>query len=171
MNKCIFLDRDGVLNVERGDYTYLPEDFVVAEGVPEAVRKIKQAGYLAIVVTNQAGISKGLYTREQMQVCHDILMEKTDQLIDKIYYSPYHPSYSASLSRKPETVMLEKAIAKYDIDASSSWLVGDRARDIECGQRMGLKTVLITENQLDHCSPDFVSESLPEAVERILGKS
>jgi D-glycero-D-manno-heptose 1,7-bisphosphate phosphatase len=169
MNKCIFLDRDGVLNVERGDYTFMPEDFVIADGVTEAVSKIKQAGYLAVVVTNQAGISKGLYTREQMQVCHDILMEKTDQLIDKIYYSPYHPSFSESLSRKPDTVMLEKAIAKYDIDASQSWLVGDRARDIECGQRMGLKTILITENQLDRCHPDFVAESLLEAVGRILG--
>jgi D-glycero-D-manno-heptose 1,7-bisphosphate phosphatase len=168
MNKCIFLDRDGVLNVERGDYTYLPEDFVIAEGVPEAVRKIKEAGYLAVVVTNQAGISKGLYTRRQMEVCHDILMEKTDRLIDKIYYSPYHPSYSASLSRKPETVMLEKAMAKYDIDASNSWLVGDRARDIDCGQRMGLKTALITENQLDRCHPDLVAHSLLEAVLRIL---
>lgn len=167
MNKCIFLDRDGVLNVERGDYTFLPEDFVIEEGVPEAVRKIKQAGYLAVVVTNQAGISKGLYTRDQMQVCHNILIEKTDHLIDKIYYSPYHPSYSESLSRKPDTIMLEKAIAKYDIDMSKSWLVGDRARDIECGQRMGLKTALITDNQLDRCNPDFVAESLFEAVERI----
>jgi D-glycero-D-manno-heptose 1,7-bisphosphate phosphatase len=170
MNKCIFLDRDGVLNVERGDYTYLPEDFAIAAGVPEAVRKIKEAGYLAIVITNQAGISKGLYTREQMQVCHDVLMEKTGHLIDKIYYSPYHPSYSESLSRKPDTVMVEKAIAKYDIDSSQSWLVGDRARDIECGQRMGMKTVLITNNQLDRCHPDFVAESLLEAVEKILNE-
>jgi D-glycero-D-manno-heptose 1,7-bisphosphate phosphatase len=142
MNKCIFLDRDGVLNVERGDYTYLPEDFVIAEGVPEAVRKIKEAGYLAVVVTNQAGISKGLYTRRQMEVCHDILMEKTDRLIDKIYYSPYHPSYSASLSRKPDTIMVEKAIAKFNIDPAQSWLVGDRTRDIECGAKDGIKNRL-----------------------------
>ena len=110
MNKCIFLDRDGVLNVERGDYTFHPEDFIVPEWVPEAVLKIKEAGFLAVVVTNQAGISKGLYTREQMHVCHDILMEKTAQLLDKIYYSPYHPIVSESLTRKPETLMLEKAM-------------------------------------------------------------
>lgn len=168
MNKCIFLDRDGVLNVERGDYTYLPEDFVIEEGVPEAIRMIKDAGYLAIGITNQAGISKGLYTREQMQVCHDILMEKTGHLIDKIYYSPYHPIFSESLTRKPETLILEKAITKYDIDPSQSWLIGDRARDVECGQRMGMKTVLITDNQLDRCQPTFVAGGLLEAVKRIL---
>ena len=168
MNKCIFLDRDGVLNVERGDYTFHPEDFIIPDGVPEAIERIKAAGYLAIVVTNQAGISKELYTRKQMNICHDILLKKTANLIDKIYYSPYHPSFSESLTRKPETLMLEKAIAKYNIDPSQSWLIGDRARDIECGQRMGLKTILITNNQLDQCQPDFVAEDLRGAVVRIL---
>lgn len=168
MNKCVFLDRDGVLNVERGDYTYQPEDFIIPSGVPESIRKIKEAGFLAVVVTNQAGISKGTYTREQMQVCHDILMEKTDHLIDKIYYCPYHPSFSESLSRKPETIMIEKAIAKFDIDPTRSWLIGDRARDIDCGQRMGTKTILITENQLDRCQPDYVAEDLRQAISHIV---
>lgn len=171
MNKCIFLDRDGVLNVERGDYTFIPKDFVIPDGVPEAVKKIKEAGFLAVVVTNQAGITKrpkGLFTREQMNVCHDILMEKTGRLIDKIYYSPYHPTFSESLTRKPETLMIEKAIAKFNIDPTRSWLIGDRARDIECGQRMGLKTVLITKKQLDRCQPDLVAENLAEAVTKIV---
>jgi D-glycero-D-manno-heptose 1,7-bisphosphate phosphatase len=168
MNKCIFLDRDGVLNVELGDYCFLPEDFVVPDSVPGAVKKIREAGYLAIGITNQAGISKGLYTREQMNVCHDILMKKTDHLIEKIYYSPYHPSVTESLTRKPETLMIEKAIAKFDIDPLQSWLIGDRARDIECGQRMGMKTILITNKQLDRCQPDFVAEDLADAVTKIL---
>ena len=168
MNKCIFLDRDGVLNVERGDYTYLPEDFIIAEGVPEAVKMIKEDGYLAIAITNQAGITKGLYTREQMQVCHEILMEKTYHLIDKIYYSPYHPTFSESLSRKPDTLMLEKAFAKFNIDPAQSWLVGDRPRDIECGHRMGLKTVWITQQVTDECRPTFISRNLLEAVKKII---
>jgi len=171
MNKCIFLDRDGVLNVERGDYTYLPDDFIIAEGVPEAVKIIKDAGYLAIAITNQAGITKGLYTREQMQICHDILMEKTDYLIDKIYYSPYHPTFSESLSRKPDTIMVEKAIAKFNIDPAQSWLVGDRTRDIECGQRMGLKTVWVTREITTECQPNIIARNLLEAVEKILDKS
>jgi len=168
MNKCIFLDRDGVLNVERGDYAFLPEDFIIPPGVPAAIKKIKDAGYLAIGVTNQAGISKGLYSREQMHLCHDILMEKTNNLIDRIYYCPYHPSFSESLTRKPDTLMIEKAIAKYDIDPLQSWLIGDRARDIECGQRMGMKTILISDKQLDRCRPDFVADDLADAVSKII---
>jgi D-glycero-D-manno-heptose 1,7-bisphosphate phosphatase len=168
MNKCIFLDRDGVLNVERGQYTYLPEDFIVPPGVPEAIQKIKDAGYLAIVITNQAGITKGVYTREQMQACHDILMEKTAHLIDKIYYSPYHPTFSESLTRKPDTLMIEKAIAKFEIDTSRSWLIGDRSRDIECGQKMGLKTVWIAEEETEEMEPTFFAKNLLVAVEGIL---
>ena len=170
MNKCIFLDRDGVLNVERGDYTYQQEDFLIEEGVPEAVRLIKEAEYLAVVVTNQAGITKGIYTRAQMQVCHEKLMEATEHLIDKIYYSPYHPVYSESLTRKPDTLMIEKAIAKFDIDASQSWLIGDRPRDIECGQKMGLKTVHITSQDLNDCQPTFSATSLLNAIRQILKK-
>ncbi len=168
MEKCFFLDRDGVLNVERGDYTFRPGDFKIIDGVPEAIEKIKRAGYLAIVVTNQAGITKGLYTREQMRACHDILMEKTGFLIDHIYYSPYHPSFSASLTRKPDSLMLEKAIAKFDIDPTVSWLIGDRCRDISCGQSVGAQTVLIAEEKANDCQPTFVAGSLPEAVDRIL---
>ena len=168
MNKCIFLDRDGVLNVERGDYTYLIKDFIIPEGVPEAIRKIKDAGYLAIVVTNQAGITKGLYTREQMNECHKLLMKKTGNLIDKIYYSPYHPTYSASLTRKPETLMLEKARAKFDIDVNQSWLIGDRCRDIECAQKIGIHTILISNEHGLTCSANLKASNLLEAVNLIL---
>jgi D-glycero-D-manno-heptose 1,7-bisphosphate phosphatase len=168
MNKCIFLDRDGVLNVERGDYTYLPEDFKIIDGVPEAIEIIKKACYLAIVVTNQAGISKGTYTREQMHICHEILMSGTQNLIDKIYYCPYHPTYSASLSRKPDSLMIEKAIAKFDIDPDASWFVGDRCTDIQCGKKMGLKTVLISDQKVNECNPTFSARNLHESVERII---
>ena len=168
MNKCIFLDRDGVLNVERGDYTYLPEDFIIPEGVPEAIRKIKSAGYLAIVVTNQAGITKGVYSREQMNACHDLLMKKTYNLIDKVYYSPYHPIYSESLSRKPDTLMLEKAIARFNIDVEQSWLIGDRCRDIVCAQKMGIKTILVSNQTPSECKPNLIAKDLFEAVNLII---
>lgn len=171
MNKCIFLDRDGVLNVERGDYTFLPGDFRIIDGVPEAIEISKQAGYLVIVITNQAGIAKGNYTREQMHICHEILMEKTHYLIDHIYYSPYHPSFSESLTRKPDTLMIEKAMAKFDIDPNTSWLVGDRCRDIECGQKMGLETALISDQKDHECKPTFIAANLLEAVAKIIPES
>lgn len=168
MNKCIFLDRDGVLNVERGDYTYLPKDFIIPEGVPEAIRKIKAAGYLAIVVTNQAGITKGIYTREQMNECHKLLMEKTNNLINKIYYSPYHPNFSASLTRKPDTLMIEKSIAKFQIDPHKSWLIGDRCRDIACAKTMEIQTVLVSD-QIDlDCNPTLKAQNLLSAINQII---
>ncbi len=169
-NKCIFLDRDGVLNVERGDYTFTPEDFIVINGVLEAIEKIKNAGYLAIVITNQAGISKGIYSRQQMNACHEILLEKTHHLIDHIYYCPYHPSVTASLARKPNTLMVEKAMAKFDIDPTISWFIGDRCGDMECGQKMGLKTILISDHISTACKPDFKALNLLQAVDQFILK-
>src|SRR5689334_7180994 len=123
---AIFLDRDGVLNVERGDYTYKLADFIVCPGVAEALQKLKQAGYLLIVVTNQGGIAKGIYTKADMQACHQKLQQETGNLIDAIYYSPDHPFVSKSLSRKPASLMLEKAIAKFNTDLGNSFIIGDQ---------------------------------------------
>ena len=168
MNKCVFLDRDGVLNVERGDYTYRIEDFEIIPGVPEAIEKLKNAGFLIVVVTNQSGISQGIYTRAQMQACHEKLMKNTRFLIDRIYYCPYHPSVTASLARKPGTLMIEKAMARFGIDPSLSWLVGDRPRDIECGKKMALKTILISEAGAVDCTPDYTARDLLTAVDGII---
>ena len=171
MNKCVFLDRDGVLNVERGDYTWELDDFIIPDGVPDAIKRIKEAGFLAIVVTNQAGLSKGLYDREQMNACHDKLQQTVGHLLHKIYYSPYHPSVTESLTRKPDTLMIEKAQSKFNVDLSASWLVGDRERDIECGKKMGLHTILITEDQNTPGKADYSTENLGKAVDIILQSS
>ncbi|MDQ3290396.1 MAG: HAD family hydrolase [Bacteroidota bacterium] len=141
--KCVFLDRDGVLNVERGDYTYLPEDFILEEKVPEALALLKQLGFLLIVVTNQGGLAKGLYTKAQMEVCHQKLQQNCNYVIDAIYYAPSHPAISASLSRKPDSLMLEKAIAKFNIDPKKSWLVGDQLRDMQAAEKVGVNGILV----------------------------
>lgn len=141
--KCVFLDRDGVLNRERGDYTYKLEDFEVLPGVPEALTLLRQHGYLLVVVTNQAGVAKGLYQRADMLACHQKLQEACETLIDAIYYAPHHPDYSESLSRKPDSLMLERAIAKYNIDPAHSWMVGDALRDLEAAGKVGVKAVLV----------------------------
>lgn len=140
--KCVFLDRDGVINSERGDYTYLPEDFILIDGVHEAIDLIKSAGYLAIIITNQAGISKGLYTRDEMNKCHQLMLEELSE-IDAVYYSPYHPDQTLSLSRKPDSLLFEKALAKFSIDPEFSWMVGDRERDLIPAKKLNMRTVLI----------------------------
>src|SRR5919202_6717326 len=165
MNKCVFLDRDGVLNEDRTDYFYRIEHFVIPDGVPEALRLLKEAGYLLIVITNQAGIAKGLYTRDDVMACYNYLQEQCGHLIDDIYYSPHHPSYdSESLTRKPGSLLLEKAIAKYNIVPDRSWMIGDALRDMQAGKRVGVRTVRITEKdsptpECDGCAPNLLEAS------------
>ena len=144
-NKAVFLDRDGVLNNEIGEYVWQPEKFVVSAGVPESLAQLRQAGYYLIVVTNQAGIAKGLYTPADVAACHAKLQAACNHLIDAFYFAPSHPSVSESLSRKPGSLMLEKAIARFHLDPAQCWLVGDRYRDIEAGNRAGVRGILVDD--------------------------
>ena len=129
--------------MERGDYTYRVEDFVLVEGVEKALSILKKAGYHLLVITNQAGLSRKIYSRDQMNDCHSKLQKMCDGAIDEIYYSPYHPTVTESLSRKPGTLMFERAIAKFDIDPTQSYMVGDRERDLVPARQLGIGTILI----------------------------
>lgn len=168
--KCVFLDRDGVLNRERGDYTYALDDFEVLPGVPEALRLLKKNGYLLIVVTNQGGVAKGLYKKEDVLACHQKLQDSCDFLIDAHYMAPGHPNYSASLSRKPDSLMLEKAIAKYNIDVEKSWMVGDSLRDLEAADKVGVKGILVGDKYKPGAHVWQLAD-LWEATQFILGKA
>lgn len=169
MNKCIFLDRDGVLNEDRTDYVYRIEDFIIPAGVPEALRSLKDAGYLLIVITNQAGIARGLYTRADVMTCYNYLQDQCGQLIDDIYYCPHHPKYDTeSLTRKPGSLMLEKAMAKYNIEADESWMIGDAIRDMQAGRRVGVRTVRIAHAPIPSTDYDGCVSSLLEASRFVL---
>jgi len=169
MNKCVFLDRDGVLNEDRSDYVYRVEDFIIPDGVPEALRLLKDAGYLLIVITNQAGIAKGLYTRADVMACYDYLQQQCGHVIDDIYYSPHHPKYdSESLTRKPGSLMLEKAMAKYRIAPDDSWMIGDALRDMQAGKRVGVRTVRITQEPVASVEYDACAANLLEASRFVL---
>lgn len=143
MQKAVFLDRDGIINEERGDYVWLLEDFKIVPGIMEVLTELKANGFLLIVVTNQAGIAKGVYTKEQMQTCHDFFQRQSGHLIDHFYYASGHPSVSESLMRKPDSLMWEKAMAKFDIDPSQSWMVGDKERDLVPAKKFNIKTVRV----------------------------
>jgi D-glycero-D-manno-heptose 1,7-bisphosphate phosphatase len=170
MNKCVFLDRDGVLNKEIGTYVYRPEELVIPEGVPQAAQLLKAAGYKLIVITNQAGIAKGLYTRQQVLQIYQIIQSACNGSLDALYFCPYHPKYdSESLSRKPGSLMLEKAIARFQIAPEQSWMVGDRQRDLEAANRVNVKGIFI-RNEEEH-PPEgahFVAGNLLEAAYFIL---
>lgn len=170
LNKCVFLDRDGVLNEEIGDYMHRLEDLVIPDGMTEGIRMLKEQGYLLIVVTNQAGIAKGMYGKEAVHAIHQRMQEECGSLLDAIYFAPHHPSHtSRSLSRKPESLMIERAMAKYNIDPAQSWMIGDRARDMQAGQKAGLRTIhILTEG--DTPAGDYTALNLLEAARLIVGQ-
>lgn len=168
MNKCVFLDRDGVLNKDDPDYVYEVSKLRIFPGVPEGLQLLKQEGFLLIVVTNQSGISQGLYTEEQMQRCHEYLQENCRHAIDRFYFSPYHPTVTNSLLRKPDTLMFEKAIAKFNISPSKSWMVGDRGRDIIPARHLGIKTIQIGDDVEVEDKADHKVSNLLEAAALIL---
>jgi D-glycero-D-manno-heptose 1,7-bisphosphate phosphatase len=155
MNKALFLDRDGVINHDPGDYTMSVEEFIILPTVVEALKIAQDKGYLIIVVTNQGGLAKGLYTENEVHAMHRKLRDtcqKSGVEITHIYYSPHHPDFGNSLARKPESLLLERAIARYHIDPSKSLMIGDRDRDVECARRVGVKGILIktNDNLLDY---------------------
>ena len=168
MSKCVFLDRDGVLNEDDPNYTYELSKFKILPGVPEALRLIKQQGFLLIVVTNQSGIAKGLYSIEQMNACHEYLERHCDHSIDKFYFSPYHKTVTNSLLTKPDSLMFERAIAKFNIDISKSWMVGDRGRDLIPARKLGIKTIQIGDEVEEAERGEYKVKGLLEAATLIL---
>lgn len=165
-NKAVFLDRDGVLNVDRPDYVYEPAQFKLIPGVPEGLKSLKNAGYKLIVITNQSGIAKKIYDHGHVKDIHNLLQQECENLIDAFYYAPWHPNISESLTRKPGTLLFERAIAKYKINPLESWMIGDRNRDLEPAKKMGMHTILIGEELTE--SADMVVENLREASEKII---
>lgn len=149
MKKALFLDRDGVLNRERGDYTYSINDFAVLPDVAEALQLAREKGFLLIVISNQGGIAKGIFTQERVEVLHKMLSDelaKSGVQFDEVYYCPHHSDVAKCICRKPDSVMLEKAIARFGIDVTKSVMIGDSQRDIEAAKKAGVTGVLIESN-------------------------
>ena len=150
MNKAIFLDRDGTINVEK-DYIYKCEDLVFEEGSVEALKTFKNLGYILIVVSNQSGIARGYFTEEDLKAFNNNMNEKLKEKsveITEFYCCPHHPDGLAEYKkvcdcRKPNNKMLEDAIEKYNIDREKSYMIGDKVSDIGAGLKSKLKTVLV----------------------------
>lgn len=148
--KVVFLDRDGVLNMDPGDYTYKVEKVNMVEGIVEALKELKKRGYEFIVITNQGGIAKGLYGHDDVKAVNkaitSFLNDHGIAFLD-IYYCPHHTDYGKCLCRKPDSLLLEKAAARYNVDKSKSYFVGDKQRDIDAGEKAGIEGVLIGVNE------------------------
>jgi D-glycero-D-manno-heptose 1,7-bisphosphate phosphatase len=174
MTRAVFFDRDGTL-MEEVNYCHDPAQVKVFAGVPEAIAELKRAGFLAIVVTNQSGIGRGLFTEAQFRAVEEEMLRQVGAgRIDASYFCADLPG-TPSLRRKPAPGMLLEAAAAYGIDLAASFTIGDKASDIECGRRAGTRTILVrtgygavTERAPDFQPPDFVAGNLPEAVRWLL---
>ena len=149
-NKAVFLDRDGVLNREMGDYVCRLEDFDVLDNF-QALKILQDKGYLLLVATNQGGLAKGWYTEDELgkmhqhlkQVYHDHGVTITD-----FYYCPHHPEYTGDCDcRKPKPGLLLQGIEQYNLDPGGSYFIGDRERDMEAAAAAGVTGILIDSDQ------------------------
>ena len=150
MKKAVFLDRDGVINNNQNQYyIWRPEDLVINPGVIRTLKKLKEAGYFLIVISNQGGVSRGHYSSEDVDRLHNTLQNRFESegaAVDDFYYCPHHQEIEACLCRKPLPLMIEKAMARYGIDPGHSWFIGDSQRDVDAGKAAGLKTIHVESN-------------------------
>ena len=182
--RAIFLDRDGTINRKNG-LVYQEDQFELEPCAVEAIRAINSSGYLAIVVTNQPVVARGLCQIEDVERIHrkmETLLGQEGVYLDDICYCPHHPdkgypeenpAYKIPCHcRKPDIGMLEDCVRKYNIDLAASWVVGDTTVDIQTGKNAGTKTALVLTGDAGkdgkyHVQPDLVARDLLEAIKEI----
>jgi len=151
MEKVVFLDRDGVVNNPHEHYyVHRIEDFDINTGLIESLLTLQSKGYKFVLISNQGGISKGEFSVEDVDKLHaHMIAELKNHGIELlgIYYCPHHDTLEKCLCRKPEPLMLQKAIARFDINPELSYFIGDKQSDIDAGQSAGVSTILIDKNQ------------------------
>ena len=181
--KAFFLDRDGTINKHIGFLNKI-DDFELIEGVEEAIKKINEAGYLAIVITNQPVIARGELTIEKLKEMHnkmETLLGYEGAYLDAIYYCPHHPDkgFEGEIPelkfdcdcRKPKAGMLLQAAKDYNIDLSKSWMIGDSKCDVIAGQNAGCYTALIDNSNTNSHNADIIGNDLKDIIYKILNKA
>ena len=171
LKKAVFIDRDGTL-IEEVNYLSRVEELSVFPFTPHALRRLKDAGYLIVVVTNQSGIGRGIYDETAMNSIHDAIQTEVGGAIDAFYHCPHLPCDGCSC-RKPMTGMLDQAASDLAIDISRSWMIGDKKIDVETGFNAGARSALVMtgygaahRGHLD-AEPEVIAEDLLEAAEAI----
>lgn len=185
--RAVFIDRDGTISEEIG-YVNHPSRYRVFPYAAEAIRLLNNSGWLAILVTNQAGVARGYFTEDIIHRVHQIL---TDELarggahLDAIYYCPHHPSVGEAPyrqdcdCRKPKPGLIHRAVEDLQIDLSQSWMIGDRYSDTQLAHRAGVRSAFVLSGYgrgeweyqretLWQTEPEIVAEDLLDAVRRII---
>jgi D-glycero-D-manno-heptose 1,7-bisphosphate phosphatase len=168
---AVFLDRDGTI-MREVEYCSDPKAIEIFDGVTEALRGLKNAGYKLFVITNQSGIGRGYFDEQQYRVVErELGRQLGEDLLTATYYCPDKPD-TASRRRKPSPEMVYEAARDYQLDLARSFFVGDKAIDIECGRNAGLRTILVQTGygaRERNCAPDWIAQNLVEAAKIVLG--
>jgi D-glycero-D-manno-heptose 1,7-bisphosphate phosphatase len=163
--KALFLDRDGVVNVEK-NYLYKIDDFELMEGIIEVCRHYEANGYLIIIVTNQSGISRGYYSENDFKNLSEWMIDHFKSLgitIAHIYHCPHHESIDGQCEcRKPEPGMFLEAQRDFDIDMADSVMIGDNERDIQAAIRAGVGTNILLSYEVCDSAANQIVHSLKE---------
>lgn len=171
--KAVFVDRDGTL-IEEVNFLSRVEDLNVFPFTPPAIKRLKDAGFLVIVLTNQSGIGRGIYTTHDMHAVHDAIQAQVGGLIDAFYFCPHLPDEGCRC-RKPNLGMIEAAQADFDIEMEGSWMVGDKNLDVWIAENAGIRSALVmTGYGRKHLpeierQPNFMAENFGLSVDAILG--
>ena len=188
MSRAVFIDRDGTISEEVG-YINHPSRFRVFPYAAAAIKQLNDAGWLAIVVTNQAGVARGYFSEDMIQTVHAEMTKEIENggaRLDAVYYCAHHPSVGEPPyrfdcdCRKPKPGLISRAARDFDIDLAGSWMVGDRYSDVELARNAGVQSMFVLSGygrgEWEHQrstwteQPDLVAENLLEAVRVIAAK-
>lgn len=159
--KAVFIDRDGTITKDV-PFCSRPEDLELVDGAAQSIKKLNDAGFLVIMITDQSGIGRGYFTEDTLNKIHKKMKQdlaKKGARVDGIYYCPHHPDDNCDC-RKPKTGLIKKALQDFDISLSGSYVIGDRPRDVELAERIGGIPI-----KVDNLSSDGISFN--DAVTRI----
>lgn len=177
LSPVVFLDRDGVINVDLDEYVKSVEELTVFPFVPDCIRMLNDAGYKVVVVSNQQCVAKGMMSLDDLRLIEEDISDQVRQAggcISAFYYCVHLKSENCNC-RKPKSGMLEEAAEELNLDTQNGFMVGDNEKDVVAGKGVGCKTVLVLSGMANEetvrCmqnTPDFVARDLEEAVDWIL---
>ncbi len=166
--KAVFLDRDGVINVEK-NYLYKIEDFEFIDGVFEALHYLQKFGYKLFIITNQSGIGRGYYTKEDFEKLTSWMLQQfQDQGIEisQVECCPHAPDENCTC-RKPNTGMIENILKNHDIDLENSWLIGDKSSDIECANNAKIGNTIQVKSGHDFTEEESLANFVIDSIKNI----
>lgn len=168
MERAIFLDRDGVINIDKG-YVYKISDFEFLPDVMQTLKYFQKQNFLLFIVTNQSGIGRGYFTYQDLEKLNNHILnefKKEDITISKIYFCPHSPSENCEC-RKPKPKMLFDAAHEFDIDMKNSWMIGDKESDMEAGFNAGIDNLVLIGKKLPKSLAKFNVNSLSDTIKVI----